>query len=94
MTFSYATSSTVSVDTFWASIGVFMKYFSTFVDAGTYNYFNIIPDFMGGYSFTFDPFWGGNLTQTQLQQLVHPYLTDLAGLGISVTAVYTEYPSL
>ncbi|KUJ11049.1 FAD-binding domain-containing protein [Mollisia scopiformis] len=94
MTFSYSISSTISADTFWNGLGVYMKYFPTFPDAGSYGYFNIAPNAAGNLTFTFDPFWGANMTKIQTQALVAPYLSDLAKLGIAVTPVYTEYQSL
>jgi len=94
MTFTFGTSATVSGDTFWAGIGAYMKYFNTFIDAGTYGYFLVLGAGPGNYSFVFDPFWGGNKTEPQLKQLVAPFLADLAALGIAVDPVFIEYPSL
>ena len=94
MTFSFGTGAAISNDTFWAGIRAYMTYFTTFVDAGTYGYFNIAPSGNGGLVFTFDPFWGGNKTEPQLKQLVAPFLKDLSNLGIAVTPVFTQYASL
>ncbi|KAF4632911.1 hypothetical protein G7Y89_g5206 [Cudoniella acicularis] len=94
MTFSYAISSTLSANTFWSGVRAYMTYFATFTDAGTYGYFNIVPNASGNLAFTFDPFWGGNLTKPQLQTLVAPFLKDLSNLGIPVTPVFTQYESL
>jgi len=94
MTFNFTMSDTLSADTFWAGVRAHMTYFATFTDAGTYSYFNIMPNTSGGFTFTFDPFWGGNLTKPQLQALVAPFLKDLNDLGIPVAPVYIQYPSL
>jgi hypothetical protein len=94
MTFDFTMSTTLSADTFWAGVRAYMTYFATFTDAGTYGYFNIVPNTSGGFTFTFDPFWGGNMTKPQVQALVAPFLRDLSNLGIPVTPVYIEYPSL
>lgn len=94
MTFSYTMSSTLSADTFWNGLRIYMTYFPTFPDAGTYGYFNIAPNGNGGFTFTFDPFWGANLTQPELETLVAPFLDELKASGIPVTPVYTEYTSL
>jgi hypothetical protein len=94
MTFDFTMSSTLSADTFWAGVRAYFTYFATFPDAGTYGYFNIVPNGSGGYTFTFDPFWGGNMTKPQLKALVAPFLKDLTNLGIPITPVYTEYASL
>jgi hypothetical protein len=94
MTFNFSMSATVSTETFWKGIRAYMSYYLTFADAGTMGYFLIAPNATGdGFSFTFDPFWGGNMTVPQLQSLVAPFLTDLARLGIAVTPVFTQYPS-
>ena len=94
MTFSYTMSPTLSADTFWAGLRAYMTYFSKFTDAGTYGYFNIVPNGSGGFTFTFNPFWGGNMTRPQLEKLVGPFLADLAGLGIAVKPEFTQYESL
>ena len=94
MTFSFTMSSTLSADTFWAGVRAHMTYYATFTDAGTYSYFNIVPNGSGGFTFTFDPFWGANMTEPQLRALVAPFLEDLNNLGIPVTPVYTQYASL
>ena len=91
MTFSFATSATVTADTFWLAIRDFFSYFPTFVDAGSYNYWTLTATGPNQFSFTFDPFWGLNLNKAQLQKLVGPFLTNLKQLGIPVTPVYTEY---
>ena len=93
MTFNYTTSPTLSNDTFWKGLGVYMSYFATFTDAGTYGYWNIAPGPNSTFVFTFNPFWGGNLTEPQLKALVAPFLKDLTNLGIPVNPVYTQYSS-
>ena len=94
MTFDFTMSNTLSADTFWAGVRAYMTYYATFTDAGTYGYFSVLPNTSGGFTFTFDPFWGGNMTKPQLQALVAPFLRDLSNLGIPVTPVYTQYASL
>ncbi|CZR65188.1 related to isoamyl alcohol oxidase [Phialocephala subalpina] len=94
MTFDFTISATLSATTFWNGVRAYFSYFATFTDAGTYGYFNIVPNGSGGYTFTFDPFWGGNMTKPQLQTLVAPFLKDLSNLGIPVTPVFTQYASL
>jgi hypothetical protein len=94
MTFDFTMSNTLSADTFWAGVRAYMTYYATFTDAGTYGYFSILPNTSGGFTFTFDPFWGGNMTKPQLQALMAPFLRDLSYLGIQVTPVYAQYASL
>jgi hypothetical protein len=94
MTFSFVTSANVTVDTFWAGLGTYMSYFTTFTDAGAYGYFIVVGIAPGQYLFNFMPFWGGNMTRPQLVKLVTPFLDDLSSLGIAVTPNITEYPSL
>jgi hypothetical protein len=93
-TFDFTMSSNLSADTFWAGVRACFTYFATFPDAGTYGYFNIVPNGSGGFTFTFDQFWGGNMSKPQLQKLVAPFLKDLGNLNIPVTPVFAEYTSL
>ncbi|KAB5517379.1 hypothetical protein GE09DRAFT_1045451 [Coniochaeta sp. 2T2.1] len=95
MTFGFG-GPNVSADTFWAGMGTYMSYFSTFTDAGAYGYFLVVGIASGQFGFVFFPFWGGNMTEPQLRKLVSPFLADLDNLGLNVTAnaVITEYDSL
>lgn len=70
-----------------------MTYYATFADAGTYSYFNIAPSEIGGLTFKFYPFWGGNMTMPQLQKLVAPFLKDLSDLDIAIEPIFTQYAS-
>jgi len=94
MTFNFTMGGTVSKETFWKGVRAFMTYYTKFVDAGTYSYFNIVPNGNNGSTFNFDPFWGGNMTLPQLKTLVAPFLADLASLGIAVTPNYQSFTSL
>lgn len=86
--FSYVTSDTVSVETFWAGFRAYLNYFITNTDAGTYSYFSIIPTSPGNYVFNMLPFFAPNLTQAQTETLLAPWYADLAALGIPITPVY------
>jgi hypothetical protein len=93
MTFSYTMSANLSAETFWNGLGIYMKYFANFTDAGTYGYFNIVPNGNGGFTFTFDPIWGNNLTTLGLALIVHPYIEEIRASGIAVAPIFTTYPS-
>ncbi len=72
VTFSYAMSATLNSTTFWAGLAAYFKYFNTFIDAGTYGYFNIVPNGLGGFVFNMSPWWGNNLSKAQSQALIGP----------------------
>jgi hypothetical protein len=94
MTFAFTTSPNVTADTFWEAMRRYMKYFATFVDAGAYGYFLVTTSGPGQFSFSFNPFWGGNMTRPQLETLVKPFLNELTSLGIPFTPVFVEYDSM
>ncbi|GAB1319752.1 hypothetical protein MFIFM68171_09962 [Madurella fahalii] len=93
LAFSFTTGPDVSVDTFFAALGAYMSHFETFTSAGVYGYFIVSPIGPGQYMFQMMPMWANNMTQAQFTPLVNPFLDNLAGLGISITPVFTEYPS-
>ncbi|KAK3314818.1 hypothetical protein B0H66DRAFT_535705 [Apodospora peruviana] len=94
MTFGFATSPTLSADTFWSGMRAYMTYFDAFTAAGAYGYFLVGAFAPGNFFFQFMPFWGGNMTSSQLTTLVTPFLNDLQALGIPVTPNITQYDSL
>lgn len=95
MTLAFFTGPNVTADTFWAGVRAYATYFDTFTSAGAYAYFLLVAFAPGQYFFNFMPFWGGNMTQPQLVNLVTPFLNDLANLGIAVTPpTFTQYDSL
>lgn len=93
LTFSFATGPNVTADAFFAALGAYMGYFDAFTSAGIYGYFIVGGMGPGNYFFNMMPMWANNMTQAQFAARVGPLLADLAGLGIAVTPVYTEYPS-
>jgi FAD/FMN-containing dehydrogenase len=94
MTYTYTTGPNVTADTFFAALGVYMSYFDTFTAAGAYGYFLVAGTAPGEYLFNMMPMWGANMTKPQFTSLVTPFLNDLASLGIAITPVITEYPTL
>lgn len=90
-TFSFATSSTVSEETFWAGVRSYVQRFATFADAGTYAYFWILPTGPGAFEFLMNPFFGVNHTLSQFNDLVKPWYDELKALGIPFTPKTTYY---
>ena len=90
-TFSFATSASVSVDTFWAGVRSYMERFPAHADAGTYAYFWVIA--LGGdsYMFLMNPFFAVNHTVAEYNTLVQPWYDELSALGISITPNSTYY---
>lgn len=93
MTFTFTTGPDVSVDTFFAGLGIYMSYFDAFTAAGAYGYFLVVGTGPGQYAFTMMPMWGGNMTEPQFTALVTPFIDDLANIGIALDPVITEYPT-
>ncbi|RDW85699.1 FAD-binding-containing protein [Coleophoma crateriformis] len=89
--FSFATSTNVTSDIFWAGVRAYFNYFIDNTDAGTYAYFSVFNTGTDSFSFSMAPFWAPNLTLAQTQTLLAPWFADLAELGISVTPVYGHY---
>ncbi|KAK4158070.1 bifunctional solanapyrone synthase [Chaetomidium leptoderma] len=94
MTFMFTTGADVTADTFFAGLGAYMSHFDAFTAAGAYGYFLVVGTGPGEFLFNMMPMWGNNMTKPQFVSLVTPFLDDLAGLGISLTPVITEYPSM
>jgi FAD/FMN-containing dehydrogenase len=90
-TFSYSTSNTVNADAFWAGFRAYLNYFPANTDAGTYAYFTIFPTGPGGFVFGMTPFFAPDLTISQTQALLAPWLDDLATLGINITPQYSHF---
>lgn len=93
MNYAYTTGPNVTADTFFASLGVYMRYLDRIVSAGAYGYFLVVKIDTDQYLFSMNPLWGQNMTRSQLTELATPLLDDLAKLGIAVTPNVTEYPS-
>lgn len=88
-TFSYSTKN-VPHSSFWAGFRAYLDYFPANVAAGTYSYFFILPS---GENFTFlmQPFFAPNMSESQTEELLRPWMDDLSGLGIDIDPVYKEY---
>ncbi|KAK8065577.1 hypothetical protein PG997_012324 [Apiospora hydei] len=82
--------STLSNETFFAGIRVYLEYFVPFTDAGTYSYFSII--FANGtFSFQMQPFFAPNHTIDSFNRLTKPLFDQWEALGISITPNTTFY---
>ena len=92
-TFNFATSSNVSVNTFWAGVRSYFKRFPAHADAGTYAYFWVMNTGPGAFTFLMNPFFAVNHTVAQFNTLVKPWFDDLKALGIPFTPNTTYYDS-
>lgn len=89
--FTFTTSDTLSVDTYWAAVYSYWKNFPTFADAGTYGYFRIWPLGEDTYYFGMTPFFAPNMTVDETKALLRPWTDDLTSLGIDLDLNYTHY---
>lgn len=86
--------SNITDTTFWSAVRSYFTHFPTFVDAGTYGYFFVFPSPPGSPpSFALSPFFAPNLTVSQTQTLLTPFLNELAALGINPNITYNHYPT-
>jgi hypothetical protein len=90
-TFSFATGTNVSVDTFWAGVRSYIERFPAHADAGTYAYFWVLNLGDDSYEFLMNPFFATNHTLAEYNALVKPWYNELADLGISITPNTTYY---
>ncbi|KAJ5692322.1 hypothetical protein N7462_001745 [Penicillium macrosclerotiorum] len=90
-TFNFATSTSVSADTFWAGVRAYMERFAEYADAGTYAYFWVLNTGTDSFEFLMNPFFAVNHTVAEYNALVQPWYDDLEALGISFTPNSTYY---
>jgi hypothetical protein len=90
-TFSFSTTD-FSLDSFWAGFRAYLNYFYTNVAAGTYAYFFILHT-GDDLTFLMQPFFAPNMSKSQTEELLRPWMNDLAALGINLTPEYTEHPT-
>ncbi|KAJ6035593.1 FAD linked oxidase N-terminal [Penicillium canescens] len=90
-TFSFATGSGVSVDTFWAGVRSYMERFPAHADAGTYAYFWVLSLGNDSFLFLMNPFFAVNHTLAEYNALVQPWYDELSSLGISMAPNSTYY---
>ncbi|KAK4219348.1 FAD-binding domain-containing protein [Rhypophila decipiens] len=97
MTFNFVTSPNVTADIFWAGMRSFFSHFDRFTSAGAYAYWLVVPIAAppaNEFFFQFMPFWANNMTVSQTQALVAPFLAELTALGIPYsTPIFTHFPS-
>lgn len=91
MTFSFATSSSVSADNFWAGVRAYYDYFPALTSAGMYTYFSTVATGPGTFAFSMAPLFAPNLTVAQTNALLKPWFTRLNNLGITITPVTNHY---
>ncbi|EON95608.1 putative fad binding domain protein [Phaeoacremonium minimum UCRPA7] len=92
LTYSFSTSDTVDMDTFWAGVDVFWTTFPAAADAGHYRYFTLLCLSADSCSFSMGPHWANGMNTAQLTAFNAPFFANLSALGIDVTdQVYTEY---
>jgi len=93
MSLAFGMSETLDGDLF-AGLRSFFSHFPDFTEAGSFSYFFIVPNGLGGHLFLLVPLWGGNMTRPELEDLTAPWLAELEDLGIPVTPNFTEYTSM
>jgi hypothetical protein len=91
MTFSFATSTSLSSTVFWQGVRAYWDEFVTYTDAGIYSYFSTVLTGVDSYAFGMSPFFAPNKTASQVNTLVAPWFAKLAKLGITITPVVKEY---
>lgn len=90
-TFSFSTTTSPSVDSFWAAVRAYYDHFVDFTNAGTYAYFWILPTGNNSYSFLMNPFFAVNHTVEQYNALLKPWFDTLDRLGVSYSPSTTFY---
>ncbi|KAI7522527.1 hypothetical protein KC331_g19188 [Hortaea werneckii] len=88
-TFSFGTSS-VSQEAFWAGFRAYLNYFPTNVAHGTYSYFFILPS-SNDLTFLMQPFFAPNMSKSDTEDLLAPWMNELSELGIDIQPEYKEY---
>lgn len=91
MTFSFATSPTVSADSFWAAVRSYFNNFILYTDFGIYSYFQIFPTSPGNFIFVMQPFFAPNLTAPEVESLTKPWISEMAAVGVDVSPNITQY---
>lgn len=91
-TFSFATSTNVSVETFWKGVAAYWNQMPVYNAAKTYSYFSILNVF-GSYVFTMEPFFATNKTTQEYEALVAPLLESLSEFGIPHLATTEHFDS-
>ncbi|POS77367.1 hypothetical protein DHEL01_v204246 [Diaporthe helianthi] len=91
-TFSFGTSSNVSVETFWKGVAAYWDQMPVYNAEQTYSYWSIINVF-GSYIFTMEPFFATNKTIEEYNALVEPLLKSLSELGIPFNATTEHFDS-
>lgn len=89
-TFSFATSDSISNETFWLGVRAYFERFIPFTDAGTYSWFTLNSS-NGSHQLSMLPFFAPNHTLQSFNQLVKPWFDDLGELGIAIAPNTTYY---
>lgn len=85
-------SAKLGIDKFWAASKAFLDRAIDNVDAGTYSYFIMAPNFNGkDYSFIMKPFFAPNKTAKETNTILSPYFSKLTSLNIPFSPKITEY---
>ncbi|KAH8667106.1 hypothetical protein BX600DRAFT_436471 [Xylariales sp. PMI_506] len=90
VTYTFGTG--VDVDTFWAGLNALFSYFPSWPKAGLYAYWSITCANTTSCVFAMAPQLAPDLNQSQLQDLLQPFFSNLTDLGIPVDDLeYVEY---
>lgn len=93
LAYTFASSETVPIETFWSGIDAVFAKFPGWADAGLYSYWSILCATTSSCSFSMAPSWGNDMDTAALEATAAtPLFGELAALGINVTDVaYAEY---
>ncbi|RYP48227.1 hypothetical protein DL768_005834 [Monosporascus sp. mg162] len=92
LTYSFASSAGVEIETFWKGVDAVMTKFPEWADAGMYHYWSITCLVVDDCSFAMAPSWGNDMDTAAIKATAEPLFEELAALGISVAGVeYKEY---
>jgi hypothetical protein len=103
VTFNFTIADTPGPDAFWSAVQAYIDNMETFVDAGTYGYYDVgaLPaevgtDYEGDtdYYFRMESFVAPNMTVTETQKLLAPWFSVLDGLNITYDAWYNHADNL
>lgn len=102
-TFNFTVADTPSPEAFWAAVEAYIDNIEAFVDAGTYGYYDlgassaeIGTDYAGdtNYYFRMQSFVAPNMTISETQELLSPWLRMLDALNVTYEPWYNHADNL
>lgn len=93
MSFSFATSETVSHETFWLAVRAFWEQIPTYNEKGNYEYWNIWHVTEETLAFSMVPWFAPGFTLAELEALAAPLFKTWKDLGIVPQVTKSEHSS-